>query len=129
MGQQQLLLLILGVIIVGLAIAVGLSLFSAQSIQSNKDAIINDLNNLGAYCYQFKIRPLSMGGGSGSYANCTLPSKMSSNDNATYALSNKSANAITIKGTNANDIAAYVQGALDANGKFASGFTFGTTFN
>ena len=37
MGQQQLLLIILGVIIVGIAIAVGLSLFSAQSIQSNKD--------------------------------------------------------------------------------------------
>ena len=31
MGQQQLLLIILGVIIVGIAIAVGLSLFTAKS--------------------------------------------------------------------------------------------------
>ena len=58
MGQQQLLLIILGVIIVGIAIAVGLSLFSAQSVQSNSDAIINDLNNLAAQAYQFRIRPI-----------------------------------------------------------------------
>ncbi|MCX5729611.1 MAG: hypothetical protein NTZ28_12390, partial [Nitrospirae bacterium] len=61
MGQQQLLLIILGVIIVGIAIAVGLSLFSAQSVQSNRDAIINDLNNLAAQAYQYRIRPTSMG--------------------------------------------------------------------
>jgi hypothetical protein len=37
MGQQQLLLLILGVIIVGIAIAVGVTMFSAQSTEANKD--------------------------------------------------------------------------------------------
>ena len=84
MGQQQLLLIILGVIIVGIAIAVGLSLFSAQSVASNKDAIVNDLGNLAATAYQFRIRPLSMGGGGGVYTGFTIPSKMSSNDNATY---------------------------------------------
>lgn len=85
MGQQQLLLIILGVIIVGIAIAVGLSMFSAQSVQSNKDAIINDLNNLAANAYQFRIRPSSMGGGQGSYANYTIPSKMKTNANGTYS--------------------------------------------
>ena len=93
MGQQQLLLIILGVIIVGIAIAVGLSLFSAQSVQSNKDAMINDLNNIAAQAYQFRIRPGSMGGGQGSYDGSTLtpagdpfrlPAKMATNENATY---------------------------------------------
>lgn len=92
MGQQQLLLIILGVIIVGIAIAVGLSLFSAQSVQSNKDAMINDLNNIAAQCYQFRIRPSSMGGGQGSYDGSTvtggtpfsLPAKMATNENGTY---------------------------------------------
>ena len=65
MGQQQLLLIILGVIIVGIAIAVGISMFSSSSVQSNKDAIINDLNNLAANAFQFRIRPITMGGGSG----------------------------------------------------------------
>ena len=81
MGQQQLLLIILGVIIVGIAIAVGLSLFSAQSVQSNKDAMINDLNNLAAHAYQFRIRPSSMGGGQGTYTGYTIPTKMKSNEN------------------------------------------------
>ena len=72
MGQQQLLLIILGVIIVGIAIAVGLSLFSAQSIQANKDAIINDLNNLAANAYQYRIRPTTMGGGGGGSGSQTV---------------------------------------------------------
>jgi hypothetical protein len=84
MGQQQLLLIILGVIIVGIAIAVGLSLFSAQSVQANHDAIINDLNNISANAYQYYIRPQSMGGGANSYGGYTIPSRMSSNENAAY---------------------------------------------
>jgi hypothetical protein len=87
MGQQQLLLIILGVIIVGIAIAVGLTLFSAQSIQSNRDAIINDLNNLSAQAYQYRIRPMSMGGGQGEYTSFVIPTRMRTNENATYSAS------------------------------------------
>jgi len=86
MGQQQLLLIILGVIVVGIAIAVGLTLFTAQSIQANKDAIINDINNIAAYCYQYRIRPKSMAGGQGSYENCSLPPKLRDNENAKYEI-------------------------------------------
>src|SRR3989304_1625878 len=75
MGQQQLLLIILGVIIVGIAIAVGLSMFTAQSVGANRDAIIADMTNLAANAYQFRIRPTTMGGGGGSYAgNAIAPS-------------------------------------------------------
>jgi hypothetical protein len=117
MGQQQLLLIILGVIIVGIAIAVGLSLFSAQSVQANKDAIINDLNNVAAYCYQYKIRPTSMGGGQNSYIGCALPSKIASNDNATYVLSGATATAIVITGTSTTTANGSIKSTLDANGK------------
>jgi hypothetical protein len=117
MGQQQLLLIILGVIIVGIAIAVGLSLFSAQSVQANKDAIINDLNNVAAYCYQYKIRPTSMGGGQNSYVGCTLPSQIASNDNATYVLSGATATAIVITGTSTTTANGSIKSTLDANGK------------
>ena len=84
MGQQQLLLIILGVIIVGIAIAVGISMFSSSSVQANKDALVNDLNNLAADAYQFRIRPLTMGGGAGSYANYNIPLKLQTNDNGTF---------------------------------------------
>jgi hypothetical protein len=46
MGQQQIMLVVLGVIIVGIGIAVGIAEFGSESVSSNKDAIINDLNNL-----------------------------------------------------------------------------------
>jgi len=100
MGQQQLLLIILGVIIVGIAIAVGLSLFSAQSVQANKDAITNDLNNLAANAYQYRIRPSSMGGGSNSYTGYTIPTKLRTNENASYSISSTGdANGIGFMGT------------------------------
>ncbi len=117
MGQQQLLLIILGVIIVGIAIAVGLSLFSAQSIQSNKDAIINDLNNIAAQAYQYRIRPASMAGGNGAYTGFKIPLKMASNANAVYTCT-PTADAVTFTATSANNTANIVYAAIDTDGKF-----------
>lgn len=120
MGQQQLLLIILGVIIVGIAIAVGLSLFSAQSIQSNKDAMINDLNNIAANAYQYKVRPSSMGGGQGSYVGYTIPSKMSTNENGTYVASGQSATAVTITATSSANTTNTIVTVCDSNGRLGS---------
>ena len=126
MGQQQLLLIILGVIIVGIAIAVGLSLFSAQSVQSNRDAIINDLNNLAAQAYQFRIRPTSMGGGQGTYSCFSIPSKMKSNENGTYS-STPTANTISFVATSAQNATNTVTVTLDSQGHLA-GWSYGGDF-
>ena len=129
MGQQQLLLIILGVIIVGIAIAVGLSLFSANSIQANRDAIINDINNLAANAYQFRIRPVSMAGGGGDFKGYTVPFKMSSNDNATYKAAvtagTGTAGDVTFTGTsNSTATASTVVGKVIADGTVSfSSFT------
>jgi hypothetical protein len=87
MGQQQLLLIILGVIIVGIAIAVGISQFGAHSTQANKDGVTSSLVNISANAYQFKIRPLTMGGGGNSYTGYAIPLKMQSDDNGRYTVS------------------------------------------
>ena len=124
MGQQQLLLIILGVIIVGIAIAVGISMFSSSSVQSNKDAIINDLNNLAANAYQFRIRPTTMGGGGGSYTGgngFVIPTKLASDDNGTYTGSN-AAQAVTIVGTSAQGYGT-VTAVCDSTGRLGS-FTY-----
>ncbi|MCX6122459.1 MAG: hypothetical protein NTX44_12700 [Ignavibacteriales bacterium] len=123
MGQQQLLLIILGVIIVGIAIAVGLSLFSAQSVQSNHDAIINDLNNIAANAYQHYIRPASMGGGANSYdgtgaagaAAYSIPTRMQTNENGTYTVKN-TATACTITGKSSSVTGADVTATVDNQG-------------
>lgn len=84
MGQQQLMLLVLGVIIVGIAIVVGINLFTGTSVNSNKDAIINDIMNLGQYAYRYRLRPEPLGGGSRSYLNLNLPANLTDNENAIY---------------------------------------------
>ena len=100
MGQQQLLLIILGVIIVGIAIAVGISQFGAHSTQANKDGVISSLVNVSANAYQYRIRPTTMGGGGNSYVGYTVPSKMASDDNGSYAISGSpSSTAIAFAGT------------------------------
>ena len=85
MGQQQLLLVIVGVIIVGIAIAVGMSVFAGKSVSSNKDGIINDLMNLGQHAFRYKLRPEPLGGGGRSYTGFTLPVQLVANENATYS--------------------------------------------
>jgi hypothetical protein len=119
MGQQQLLLIILGVIIVGIAIAVGLSLFSAQSIQANKDAMINDLNNIAAHAYQFKIRPSSMGGGSGVYTGYSIPVKMATNENAIYSAV-AGTGSVTITATSQQNTTNSITATVDSDGKLGT---------
>jgi hypothetical protein len=126
MGQQQLLLIILGVIIVGIAIAVGLSLFSANAIQGNKDAIIGDLQNLSSQAYSFKVRPSSMGGGQGAYTGFTIPTKLLANPNATYEATVAAA-AVTFVATSAQNTANKVTAVVDSDGKLGS-FTFAGDF-
>ncbi len=117
MGQQQLLLIILGVIVVGIAIAVGLNLFNAQSIQSNKDAIINDLNNIAAHAYQYRVRPSSMAGGAGSYVGYIIPLKLASNENAVYTCVATS-NQVTFSAVSASNTVNTVVATIDREGRF-----------
>jgi hypothetical protein len=101
MGQQQLLLIILGVVIVGIAVGVGIAIFGSTSVSSNRDAIVNDLQNLGANAYQFKIRPGTLGGGGGSYTGYQIPRSLRPNANATYSTSAVSNKSITFLATSA----------------------------
>ncbi len=87
MGQQQLLLIVLGVIIVGIAIVVGINLFQASAVQSNRDAIIADLNNLASQAQMYYKKPASLGGGGNSFVGFAIPTGMGSNANGAYTIS------------------------------------------
>jgi len=67
MGQQQLLLIVLGVIIVGIAVVVGINVFTASSAQANRDAVIADLTNLASLAQQHYRKPEALGGGGNSF--------------------------------------------------------------
>ncbi|MCK4359436.1 MAG: hypothetical protein KAW92_11985 [Candidatus Cloacimonetes bacterium] len=67
MGTQQVLLIVLAVIIVGVAVAVGITMFSTQSASSNREALRADLLNFAAQALAFYKTPAGMaGGGNGS---------------------------------------------------------------
>ena len=88
MGQQQLLLIILGVIVVGIAVAVGITMFQDNAVSANRDAVTNDLVNLASRAQQYYRRPQALGGGEGKFDGLTLQmlTSKSVNANGTYAL-------------------------------------------
>jgi Tfp pilus assembly protein PilE len=98
MGQQQLLLIVIGVIIVGIAIVVGIQLASTSAQSSNRDAVIADLNNIGAYAQQYYRKPTSMGGGGNSFTGWTIPPNLTKTGNGTYTAT-VGATVVTIVGT------------------------------
>lgn len=51
---------------------------------SPRDFMVNDMNNLAAFAYQYRIRPKTMGGGEGSYIGLVLPAKAALNVNGKY---------------------------------------------
>jgi hypothetical protein len=133
MGQQQLLLIILGVIIVGIAIAVGISQFGAQSVQANKDGLTSSLINVASNAYQFKIRPVTMGGGSGVYDNSkgatasyTIPIKLQSDDNGAYTVGAVSAASVTLHGVSSVNSAYTADCVCDSLG--ATKITYSSTW-
>ncbi len=63
MGTQQILLIVLSVIIVGIAVAVGITMFAKQSESSNRNEVIADLQKFGSCAILFYKTPASMAGG------------------------------------------------------------------
>ena len=98
MGQQQLLLIVLGVIVVGIAVVVGINLFNASAEEANKDGIVSDCTNLGAMAQQYYKKPQSMGGGAQTFTGWVIPAGLDSTANGTYGAA-VAAQTVTITGT------------------------------
>jgi hypothetical protein len=108
MGQQQLLLLILSAIIVGVAIVVGINMFGQNAVQANQDAVTQDVLTLASRAQGWYRRPVQMGGGGRDFTglNTNGPEKLNfttPNDNGSYTLSGGTATELTIEGTGTED--------------------------
>lgn len=66
MGQQQLLLLVLGIVIVGLAVVVGIQAFSENQKKANADAMVNDAIRIASDAQAWMLKPTAFGGGNNS---------------------------------------------------------------
>lgn len=73
MGQQQLLLIVLGVILVGIAIVVGINLFSSNATAANRDQLVSDINNIAVDAMAYYKKPANLGGGEGSFIGWEMP--------------------------------------------------------
>ena len=82
MGQQQLLLLVLGVIIVGIAVVAGIGMFNAAAEESVKDELSAQLMSIGANAQQWYKKPISMGGGGGTFVGYLIPNRMTATESA-----------------------------------------------
>lgn len=117
MGQQQLLLIVVGVVIVGIAVVVGIQMFGQQSASSNLDAVISDLQNIGAKAHQYYTKPTGMGGGGRDFTTdlnasdqttlAVLTMKATSsgyeNDNGLYTITNVTQDVLTLQGVGVED--------------------------
>jgi hypothetical protein len=131
MGQQQLLLLVLGAIIVGLAIVVGINLFGEGALKANEDAVRQDILTMMARIEEYYRKPVMLGGGGKDLpttltfgdigyrdSNGDLVTGDYTNENGTYSLG-VSGDVATIDGTLVEDSRVTLTYTLtvDANGK------------
>ncbi len=98
MGQQQIILMILVTVIVGIATVVAVDQMSETFTQQNLDAIRIDLSSIGTSLQAYYEKPVELGGGGKSFSGATFRTLsfpydslngtnfMARNDNAIYEL-------------------------------------------
>ncbi len=105
MGQQQLLLIVLSTIIVGVSIVVGINMFGQGAQTANQDAVVQDVMTIGSRAQEWYRKPAVMGGGGRTFATMTSANLETflnfpaTNENGTYAVSAPAAGNFTITGT------------------------------
>lgn len=72
MGQQQLLLVILVTIIVGIATVVSINVFSTSAVSANKDSVRQDILVIASAAQGYYIKPKMMGGGNNTFTGMTF---------------------------------------------------------
>ncbi|MGE5680113.1 MAG: hypothetical protein ACM34K_04465 [Bacillota bacterium] len=90
MGQQQLLLIVLGIIVVGIAIVIGVNLFHSYSLEAKRNNIIDEGVNLASMAQQYFRRPSNSGGGEKSFTGWTIPKMLEKTANGEYTADVKS---------------------------------------
>ncbi|MBX2991398.1 MAG: hypothetical protein KF749_09530 [Bacteroidetes bacterium] len=118
MGSQQLLLIVVGVVLIGIMVAVGMDMFKDQAASTNRDSISNDLANFAVRAQKYYRKPLVLGGGAHSFNGLSFKhiTKNETNSNGTYVLAPDPASGsdpfVSITGTgfnNGNDRSAPVE--------------------
>lgn len=77
MGQQQLLLLVLGIVIVGLAVVTGIASFEENGAKAERDRQLAAMVEIAANIDVWRSKPVALGGGDGlTWSNATATFEM-----------------------------------------------------
>jgi hypothetical protein len=99
LGQQQILLIVLGIIVVGIAIAISIQLFKQGAIDNKRDLLVNECNSLASIAIGYYKKPKEFGGGGRSFLGWQIPSSMTSTTTGNYAITNVQQHELEITGT------------------------------
>ena len=102
MGQQQLLLIVLGIIVVGIAILFAIILFRQSAIDNKRDIVMNECQNLANMALTFSKKPKELGGGGNEFIGWKIPNELQSTTSGSYK-ANVESNKVIITGTG-NDV-------------------------
>ena len=86
MGQQQLLLIVVGIIIVGIAVIIGINIYHANSIETNRNNVTNELVNLAADAQKYFRKPREYGGGSNSFIGWSVPRQLANTSSGSFEI-------------------------------------------
>ncbi len=98
MGQQQLLLIVLAVIIIGAAVLWGIGLFRGSAIESKRDLLISESADIASHAISYYKKPFQFNGGGNSFLGWEIPTKMVSTEAGSY-IANVTADQVIITGT------------------------------
>lgn len=76
MGQQQLLIVILVTIIVGIVSLLAVTTFDSAAKAANRDAVVNDLTTLASSAQDYYLRPGLLAGGGRSFSGFVIQGKL-----------------------------------------------------
>jgi hypothetical protein len=98
MGQQQILLIILSVIVVGVAIAVGINLFRANAIEQKRNEVINECTLLASEAQLYYRKPTALSGGGKSFVGWIVPNQYITTEAGSFSATVNSAEEVIITG-------------------------------
>ncbi|HSR17315.1 MAG TPA: hypothetical protein VLM39_04400 [Ignavibacteriaceae bacterium] len=109
MGQQQLLLIVLGVILVGVAVVLGIQYFSVGAEEGAKDELVAHTLTVGANAQQWYKKPVAMGGGGNTFTGFNTHftddlTRLHTSTNGVYTTAAEGTTSINIIGTPASNL-------------------------
>jgi hypothetical protein len=76
MGQQQLLLIVLGLIIVGTAVVLAITLFRTNALENKRDIVINEALHIATLAQNYYKKPISQAGGGNKFTGWKIPDNL-----------------------------------------------------